>query len=176
MGEISHTHHLKPSKSTHNEKSKLHFQSLEMPNTISCRVAEYSTCGHLPSDWARLFISSTVFLRESWSDRDTNTGRIYLIRAEEEGKQKQGPAFIFAWKRSPTPSIHPHPSNYSSGKNFLLKEHNCFTILHCKIEYSAELLLLYWNIFISFCEENSFQNFGIFAVFQFLIDQYIWHR
>ena len=43
------------------------------------------TCGHFPPDCARLLISSTVFLRESWSARDTNTGRRYFIRAEREG-------------------------------------------------------------------------------------------
>lgn len=43
------------------------------------------TCGHFPFDWARLLISSTVFLREAWSDRDTNTGRMYFIRAGREG-------------------------------------------------------------------------------------------
>ena len=43
------------------------------------------TCGHFPPDCARLLISSTVFLRESWSARDTNTGRMYFIRAEREG-------------------------------------------------------------------------------------------
>lgn len=102
-GNFTHTH--PPPKATHNEKSKLHIQSLEMPNTISYRAAEYSTCGHFPPDWARLFISSTVFLRESWSARDTNTGRMYLIRAEE-GKQKQGPAFIFPLlEKDPLPSL-----------------------------------------------------------------------
>lgn len=105
VGEIPHTHttpnHLKPPTM---KKSKLHIQSLEMPNTTSYRVAAYSTCGHLPLDWARLFISSTVFLRESWSDRDTNTGRIYLIRAEVEGKQKQGLIFIYPlFKNDPLP-------------------------------------------------------------------------
>lgn len=43
------------------------------------------TCGHLPFDCTRLLISSTVLLRESWSDRDTKTGRMYFIRAEREG-------------------------------------------------------------------------------------------
>lgn len=42
------------------------------------------TCGHLPFDCARLLISSTVLLRESWSDRDTKTGRMYFIRAERK--------------------------------------------------------------------------------------------
>lgn len=42
-------------------------------------------CGHAPFDCARLRISSTVFLRESWSDRDTNTGRMYLIRVPQIG-------------------------------------------------------------------------------------------
>lgn len=41
------------------------------------------TWGHSPPDWALLLISSTVFLLESWSERDTNTGRMYLIRAGE---------------------------------------------------------------------------------------------
>lgn len=44
------------------------------------------TCGHFPLDCARLLISSTVFLRESWSDRDTNTGRMYFIRAARGGE------------------------------------------------------------------------------------------
>lgn len=43
------------------------------------------TCGHFPLDCALLLITSTVFLRESWSIRDTNTGRMYFIRAEREG-------------------------------------------------------------------------------------------
>lgn len=95
----------KPSKASQKEKATLHIQSLEMPNIISHIVAAYSTCGHLPPDWARLFISSTVFLRESWSDRDTNTGRMYLIRAEEKGKQKQAnqPLFLLCLKKIPPP-------------------------------------------------------------------------
>ena len=48
------------------------------------------TCGHFPFDCARLLICSTVFLRESWSDRDTNTGRMYFISAGKEGE-------AFAW-------------------------------------------------------------------------------
>lgn len=41
--------------------------------------------GHFPPDCARLLISSTVFLRESWSERDTNTGRMYRIRVPQIG-------------------------------------------------------------------------------------------
>lgn len=48
-------------------------------------IARQPTCGHFPPDCARLLISSTVFLRESWSARDTNTGRMYFIIAEREG-------------------------------------------------------------------------------------------
>lgn len=100
-----------------------------MPNSTSHRVVEYSTCGHLPPDWARLFISSTVFLRESWSARDTNTGRIYLISAEEEGEQKQGPDFIFSlFEKDLLPLL------VLWTKFFCVEDHNYFTILHCKIK------------------------------------------
>lgn len=40
----------------------------------------------MPFDCARLLISSTVLRRESWSDRDTKTGRMYLIRAAGGGR------------------------------------------------------------------------------------------
>lgn len=46
------------------------------------------TWGHLPSEHALRLISSTVFLRESWSERDTNTGRMNLIRAKNGEKVK----------------------------------------------------------------------------------------
>lgn len=42
------------------------------------------TWGHSPPEWALRLISSTVFFLESWSDRDTNTGLIYLIKAERK--------------------------------------------------------------------------------------------
>lgn len=58
-------------------------------NSLKCKQGRV-TCGHLPFDCARLLISSTVLLRESWSDRDTKTGRMYLIRAEREGKVSCG--------------------------------------------------------------------------------------
>lgn len=42
------------------------------------------TWGHSPPEWALRLISSTVFFLESWSDRDTNTGLMYLIKAERK--------------------------------------------------------------------------------------------
>lgn len=109
-----------------------------MPNTTSYRVAEYSTCGHLPLDWARLFISSTVFLRESWSDRDTNTGRIYLIRAEAEGKQKQGPIFIYPlFKKDPLPPPY-IPAVVSPSQISPLKKKFCWKNITTLLYYTAK--------------------------------------
>lgn len=51
------------------------------------KKTHHSTWGHTPPDWALRLISSTVFRRESWSDLDTNTGRMYLIRAEGDNKK-----------------------------------------------------------------------------------------
>lgn len=45
------------------------------------------TWGHSPPECALRLISSTVFFLESWSDRDTNTGLMYLINAA--GKQER---------------------------------------------------------------------------------------
>lgn len=42
------------------------------------------TWGHSPPEWALRLISSTVFFLESWSERDTNTGLMYLIKAERK--------------------------------------------------------------------------------------------
>jgi len=58
---------------------------------------------------------------------------MYLIRAEEE-KQKQAnqPLFPFVYKDSPFPVV--------LQTKILVQVLKYFTILHCKLQYSAELL------------------------------------
>lgn len=54
---------------------------------VSIQSVRPFTWGHSPPECALRLISSTVFFLESWSDRDTNTGLIYLINATSKQKR-----------------------------------------------------------------------------------------
>lgn len=52
------------------------------------------TWGQSPPEWALRLISSTVFFLEFWSDRDTNTGLMYFIKAGSKMQRKQWNKYI----------------------------------------------------------------------------------
>lgn len=132
----THTPHSKPSKATHNEKSKLHIQSLEMPNTTlqSCRIqylwpftTRLGTPLYLFNSFpARILVCPRY---KHWSDIFDQSWR--------GGKTKTRTSlyFPFVWKKIPSP-----PPISPLDKHFCIEKHNYSTTLHCKIKYSAELL------------------------------------
>lgn len=67
-------------------------------NMVTLAQLHQLTWGHSPPERALRLISSTVFFLESWSDRETNTGLMYLIKAWSRRKTVEEIQIEITWE------------------------------------------------------------------------------